>query len=236
VHEKIKPEWLEFINNSKLEEILNKVQIDKKINKIYPYPCKVLESLCYFNPRDTKLIIIGQDPYINYETHNNEIIPQACGLSFSVPKKHKKIPPSLQNIIKELKNSIDDYEIPKHGSLIKWVKYEKILLLNSALTVIHGKSNSQQAYWESFTNDLIKWISDTNQNIIYLLMGRSAQNKEKFINSYNNHKIFKVVHPSPLSAYKGFFGCDVFKDINEYLIEKNKEPIRWSSDKQINIE
>jgi uracil-DNA glycosylase len=169
---------------------------------------------------------MGQDPYIGYEIINNIKIPQACGLSFSVPKSHKKIPPSLQNIFKEIKNCYPDYEIPKHGSLKRWVKKEKILLLNAALTVIEGKSNSHAELWTSFTDKLIKYISEKNNKTIFLLMGNFAIKKEYLIDT-KKHKVFRTVHPSPLSANRGFFGCNIFKIINEYLIENNQEPINW---------
>lgn len=148
------------------------------------------------------------------------------GLSFSVPKKHKKIPPSLQNIFKEIKNSYSDFNIPKHGLLKRWARAEKILLLNSALTVTAGKSNSHADIWAKFTDKIIKFISDKNPECVFLLMGAFAQKKADLVDT-KKHKIFKTVHPSPLSAYNGFFGCQVFKKINDYLKENDKEPINW---------
>ena len=171
-------------------------------------------------------MLLGQDPYINSEIIDKKKIPQACGLSFSVPKTHKKIPPSLQNIFKEIKNCYPGYIIPKDGSLIRWVKEENILLLNSALTVIEGKSNSHSLLWSDFTNKLIKFVSDKNEKTIFLLMGSFAINKSSLID-ITKHKIFTCKHPSPLSAYKGFFGSNIFKKINDYLIENNIEIINW---------
>jgi len=219
---KIHSGWLSFIEDNKeeLEEILSKIYFDDKI--IYPNKKDIFRTLFYFDVKDTKLVILGQDPYIN--EYND--IPQAHGLSFSVPKSHKKIPPSLQNIFKEIKNCYPDYNIPKHGSLKRWVKKEKIVLLNSALTVVKGESNSHQHLWNGYTDKLIKFISNTNDKTIFLLMGNFAINKNKLIDT-NKHKIFTCKHPSPLSAYSGFFGSNIFKNINDYLEECDKEKIRW---------
>ena len=153
-------------------------------------------------------------------------IPQACGLSFSVPQSHKKIPPSLLNIYKEIKNCYPNVEIPINGSLEKWVTNEKILLLNSALTVEACKSNSHKLLWSKWTDKLLKFINDINDNTIFLLMSNFAINKSILIDE-NKHKIFTTVHPSPLSAFKGFIGCNVFKLINDYLKQNNKEEIKW---------
>jgi len=222
---KVDKGWLPFFENNKndLTEILSKIEFN---DLIYPNKEKIFKALFYFPPEEIKLFIMGQDPYIGYEINNNIKIPQACGLSFSVPKSHKKIPPSLQNIFKEIKNCYPDYEIPKHGSLKRWVKKEKILLLNTALTVIEAKSNSHAELWSSFTDKLIKYISEKNNKTIFLLMGNFAIKKEYLIDS-NKHKIFKIVHPSPLSANRGFFGCNIFKIINDYLVENNLDPIIW---------
>jgi uracil-DNA glycosylase len=219
--------WLDFFNNpttlNKLNSILKVVNNETK--NVFPLPNRVLRTFNYFHPKDTKLVVIGQDPYINFETIDDKIVPQACGMSFSVPRSYKVIPPSLKNIFIELKNSVPNYKKPDHGSLLKWVKNENTLLLNSALTVTEGKSNSHQTLWQDFTDDLIKWLSDNNDSTVFLLMGRHAQNKSVLIDS--KHKIFKTVHPSPLSASKGFFGCNVFNEINEYYESIGTDPIHW---------
>ena len=219
---KINPGWNKFIeaNKKELEEIITLLNSDS--NVIYPREKDIFRSLFYFPPSEIKLVILGQDPYINEE--NN--IPQACGLSFSVPSSHKKIPPSLQNIFKEIKNNYPDYMIPENGSLKKWVKNEKILLLNATLTVIKGKSNSHMNIWKNYTDKMIKYISETNDKTIFLLMGNFAIGKGKLIDS-NKHKIFTTKHPSPLSAYSGFFGSNIFKQINDYLEENNVDTIKW---------
>jgi uracil-DNA glycosylase len=222
----INKDWLPFFdeNMSELTEIINKVNYSN--NSIFPNKQDIFKSLFYFSPYDIKCVILGQDPYISSEIHNNIKVPQACGLSFSVPEFHKKIPPSLKNIYKELKLEYPDYNIPNHGSLERWVKDEKILLLNSALTVKEGESNSHAHLWEKFTDKLIKWISEKNNSTIFLLMGNFAIKKSILVDA-KKHKIFSCVHPSPLSASRGFFGSNIFININNYLIENKKEPINW---------
>lgn len=222
--------WLPFFEENKLELMKILETVYSNNDTIYPKQKDIFKTLFYFPPNDTKLVILGQDPYIGEENG----IPQAHGLAFSVPKSHKKIPPSLKNIFKEIKNSYPEYNVPTHGCLKRWVKKEKIILLNCALTVIKGKSNSMICIWEQFTDKLIKYISDTNEGTIFLLMGNFAINKmlqsklqSKGIIDKNKHKIFTTKHPSPLSAYAGFFGCNVFKNINEYLEENNNSIINW---------
>jgi uracil-DNA glycosylase len=174
--------WKSFIdeNKDKIEIILNKVYEDKKLT-IYPKKEDIFKTLFYFPPEEIKLVLLGQDCYHGFEILDDNKIPQACGLAFSVSKKIKKIPPSLQNIYKELKNCVDDFIIPKHGSLKRWIKEEKILLLNSALTVIEKTPNSHATLWMQLTDDLIKFISEKNNKTIFLLLGAFAQKKETLI-------------------------------------------------------
>jgi uracil-DNA glycosylase len=220
ITKRIKSEWMPFFNDNK--EHLDNILIElNNCDKIYPNKKDIFRALYYHNPKDITLLILGQDPYISEE--NN--IPQAMGLSFSVPKSHK-IPPSLVNIFKEIKSCYPNYIIPKHGFLKRWALTENILLLNSALTVLPKKSNSHSSLWQDFTDKLIKWFQDNNDNCIFLLMGNFAKNKSKLIDS-NKHKIFTTIHPSPLSAYNGFFGCNIFKEINVYLLSINKKEINW---------
>ena len=226
---RVHPEWLNFFELNKDELILILNQVNKDISDgktIFPLPKDLLRTIYYFGPKDTKLVILGQDPYINSEICSGKKVPQACGMSFGVPKAHKKIPPSLKNIFKEIKNCYPDYTIPNHGFLKRWIKHENILLLNSALTVIESKSNSHQKLWSNFTDKLIKYISEINPSTIFLLMGNFAIEKSKLIDT-DKHKIFTTVHPSPLSAHNGFFGSLVFLKINNYLADKNILPIEW---------
>jgi uracil-DNA glycosylase len=154
---------------------------------------------------DIKILLLGQDPY-----HQPN---QAHGLSFSVPNTIK-IPPSLRNIFKEISN-----EYPKrkynftHGNLEKWFYREKIFLLNSALTVEYNKPSSHLKIWENFTDSVIEEISKKNKNCVFVLLGNYAKSKEKFIT--NKSYIITCSHPSPLSAYRGFFGSNIFLKIEE---------------------
>jgi uracil-DNA glycosylase len=226
---RVHPEWLDFFNDNRkeLESILEQVNKDIDDNKtIFPQAKHIFRTLFYFGLTDTKLVLLGQDPYINSEIHQNQKIAQACGMSFGVPKIHKKIPPSLKNIFKEIKSCYPQSIIPSHGFLKRWVRQEHILLLNSALTVIEGKSNSHQHLWSEFTDKLIQYISKNSPHTVFLLMGNFAIGKSKLID-ITKHKIFTTIHPSPLSAFNGFFGCEVFLKINKYLETKNITTIRW---------
>jgi uracil-DNA glycosylase len=147
------------------------------------------------------------------------------GLSFSVPEQYKVIPPSLKNIFTELKSDIKCYT-PKNGNLMNWVA-NKVLLLNSSLTVEKGKSGSHIKYWEKFTNYIIKSISDNCENVVFILLGNFAKSKKQFIDG-DRHCIIEGVHPSPLSAYNGFFGSKIFSQTNKYLAEHNISEIDWS--------
>jgi uracil-DNA glycosylase len=215
--------WEPFFeqNKKELTSIISNLEMLKD-KVIYPHRDDIFRTLFYFPPEETKLVILGQDPYINEEDN----VPQACGLSFSIPKCHKKIPPSLKNIYKEIKNCYPEIIIPNHGCIKNWVENEKIILLNSSLTVEKGKSNSHMKLWEKFTDKLIKFISMKAPNAIFLLMGAFAINKTEMCNNMGG-TIFTTVHPSPLSAYRGFFGSMIFKQINDYLISKNISPIKW---------
>lgn len=222
---KIHNDWLPFFENNKilLENILDKVLADE----IYPKKNNIFRVFKYLAPSDIKSVILGQDPYIGYETIDGKDIPQAEGLSFSVPKSHRKIPPSLKNIFKEIKNNYSTFDY-QHGNLKKWVKNEQIFLLNSALTVIPGKSNSHQKIWQDFTDNVIKYISENNKNIVFILMGNNAKSKYDLIDK-KNHIILTSVHPSPLSASRGFFGCHIFKKANDELENKKIKNINWNN-------
>lgn len=237
---KIKNGWLEFINNEKDQEYFKK--IIEKINKdskkyenqlyIFPFPKNVFRAFKYFEPQETKLVLLGQDPYIRYETLNQDqdqdlILPQAMGLSFSVPTKIKKIPPSLQNIFKELKNCYPDFDIPTNGNISRWARKEKILLLNSALSVLEGQSGSHLKIWEKFTDKIIKFISDNCENVVFLLLGNFSIKKSGLIDS-DKHHVITAVHPSPLSACRGFFNSNVFLSVNKKLIESKRKEINWN--------
>ena len=199
-------------------EILKKIEVDLSEGKIiFPPIESVFNSLVLTPFHSIKVVIIGQDPY-----HGEG---EANGLSFSV-NEGIKIPPSLRNIFKELSSDINGFEIPNHGNLEKWAK-QGVLLLNASLTVVKDTANSHSKIgWEKFTNKIIESISNNKENIVFILWGNNAHEKMEFINP-NKHYIIKSVHPSPLSASRGFFGSKPFSKTNEYLIKNNKTPIDW---------
>ena len=165
---------------------------------------------------DTKVVIIGQDPY-----HQPN---QAHGLCFSV-KEGVEIPPSLQNIYKELQNDLGCY-IPNNGTLIPWAK-QGVLLLNAVLTVrAHQAASHRMMGWESFTDNVIFLLSRSPNPIVFLLWGAFAQSKASFITA-PHHLVLKAPHPSPLSAYRGFFGCKHFSKTNAFLSQAGLKPIDW---------
>tara|TARA_B100001093_G_C26860613_1_gene1030050 strand:- start:26671 stop:27345 length:675 start_codon:yes stop_codon:yes gene_type:complete len=197
----------------KLSNILKNYR-EKKI--IYPNEGDVFKAFKLCNYNDLKIVIIGQDPY-----HN---INQAHGLAFSV--KSKKIPPTLSNIIKELRNDVK-IEIPSYGSLESWAK-QGVLLINSILTVEYKKPNSHSNIgWQKFTNNVITKISKNKKGIIFMIWGNHAKNKVKLIDK-SKHHILIAPHPSPLSAYRGFFGCKHFSKSNTILVNQKKKTINWN--------
>ena len=185
---------------------------------IFPPTSMIFRALELVDFYEAKVLILGQDPY-----HD---LGQANGLSFSV-NKEIMIPPSLRNIFLELK---DDLNIPisQHGDLTFWAQ-QKILLLNSVLTVEHGKPNSHKELgWDKLTDQIISQLSKRG-NMIFVLWGKIAQSKIQLINKKTN-KVLSAPHPSPLSAYRGFFGCRHFSKINKILIESGSSKINWKLD------
>ena len=182
---------------------------------IFPPAKDIYNALRITSFSDTKVLILGQDPY-----HEEN---QAHGLAFSV-NKGIQIPPSLLNIYKELNSDLNTY-IPDNGYLIKWAK-QGVLLLNTVLTVEAHKANSHKGKgWEILTDAIISSLNN-KENMVYILWGRNARDKTKLITN-PNHLILESAHPSPLSAYNGFFGSRPFSKTNEYLIRKNLSPIDW---------
>lgn len=170
-----------------------------------------------FTPFDElKVVLLGQDPY-----HESN---QAHGLCFSV-KEGVKNPPSLENIFKELSDDIGA-EKPKSGNLTKWAK-EGVLLMNTSLTVREHYANSHsKCGWSWFTDSVIKMISEEKENVVFILWGGNARSKKDLIDT-RKHLILECAHPSPLSAYNGFFGCRHFSKTNDYLIAHGKTPVDW---------
>ena len=184
---------------------------------VYP-PGKLIFNAfdkCSFD--DTKVVIIGQDPY-----HGAN---QANGLSFSV-NDGVQSPPSLQNIFKEIKDDLD-IPIPRSGNLERWAS-QGVLLLNSTLTVRAGEAGSHQKKgWETFTDAVIKCVSEEKEDVVFMLWGKYAQDKGKIIEEYK-HCVLKAKHPSPMAAnYGGWFGTKHFSQANKYLISKGLSPIQW---------
>ena len=165
---------------------------------------------------DVKVVILGQDPYHNYG--------QAHGLCFSV-KPDVDIPPSLKNIYKELQDDLGCY-IPDNGYLVKWAK-QGVLLLNTVLTVQAHRANSHRGIgWEEFTDAAIRILNRQDRPMVYMLWGRPAREKARMLNN-PRHLILEAAHPSPLSAYNGFFGCRHFSQANAYLENNGLAPIDW---------
>ncbi|PCJ23917.1 MAG: uracil-DNA glycosylase [Flavobacteriales bacterium] len=198
---------------------------EKQKHLVFPHGFDIFNAYNYTPFDKVKIIIIGQDPYHSYETIDNETIPHAHGLCFSVPRKAKKIPPSLKNIFKEIKQDLG-YDIPSHGNLSLWAK-QGVLLLNATLTVrVHEAGSHQKKGWETFTDSTIKRLSEEKNGLIFLLWGKFAQNKESLIDT-EKHFILKAAHPSPFSAHNGFFGCKHFSKTNEILGNNGQEKIDW---------
>ncbi len=184
---------------------------------VYPSMFDIFNSMKYTAYNDVKVVLLGQDPY-----HNEG---QAMGLSFSVPDGIE-VPPSLVNMYKEL-YAETGIPIRKSGNLVGWAK-QGVLLLNTVLTVRAHQANSHKGKgWESFTDGIIKKISDNKEHVVFLLWGGNARSKKPLIDA-NKHLILECAHPSPLSAYNGFFGCGHFVKTNEYLIKHGIMPIDWS--------
>lgn len=183
---------------------------------IYPPMFDIYNAFKLTDYHDVKVVILGQDPY-----HGEG---EAHGLAFSV-KKGITIPPSLRNIYKELQISLGCY-IPNNGYLEKWAR-QGVLLLNTALTVRKDTANSHRNVgWEIFTDKVIKLLNEREKPVIFMLWGSNAKAKSMFINR-NRHVVLTSVHPSPLSASRGFFGCNHFKIANEKLSEFGQTPIDW---------
>lgn len=184
---------------------------------VYPKSADIFNALDHTPFDKVKVVILGQDPY-----HGTG---QAHGLSFSV-QKGIAIPPSLKNIYKELSGDIPGFKVPAHGDLTKWAD-EGVLLLNATLTVrAHEAGSHQGKGWEIFTDTVISKLSEQREGLVFLLWGRYAQNKAELIDG-KKHTVLKAAHPSPFSAYNGFFGCAHFSKTNEILIKEGKSPVDW---------
>lgn len=192
------------------------VKNEYKSSQVFPPPKFIFNAfeLCPFDK--VKVVILGQDPY-----HGKG---QAHGLSFSVPE-NIAVPPSLQNIYKEIKDDVGG-EIPNHGNLESWAR-QGVLLLNATLTVEANKAGSHQGSgWEEFTDAVIKKISEKKEHVVFLLWGNYARAKKELIDQ-KKHLVLEAAHPSPFSAYSGFFGCKHFSKTNKYLKDHGLSEIKW---------
>lgn len=211
--------WDEILKEEFDKEYFNKLQafvLEEYQNKvIYPEFDHIFSALMETPFEKVKVVILGQDPY-----HEKG---QAHGLAFSV-MEGTKMPPSLKNIFKELKEDLN-LDLPSSGCLLPWAK-QGVLLLNTVLSVREGKANSHKGKgWEIFTDHVIELLSERKEPVVFILWGNAAIRKEKLIKSH--HEIISSVHPSPLSANRGFFGSKPFSRTNEVLRRLGKEEIDW---------
>ena len=198
------------------KKLYQTVKNEYNTRQIFPPSGDIFNALHYTPLSDVKAVILGQDPY-----HGDK---QAHGLCFSV-QPGIDIPPSLVNIYKELQDDLGCY-IPDNGYLVKWAK-QGVLMLNTVLTVRAHAANSHRGIgWEQFTDAIIKRLDEENRPIVFLLWGAPAQKKKEMLHN-PNHLILEAPHPSPLSAYRGFFGCRHFSKANQYLTDHGLEPIDW---------
>lgn len=218
-----KNDWQELLEDEfKKDYYLNLRQFliqEYRTKAVYPDKYDIFNALHYTAYQNVKVVILGQDPY-----HGPN---QAHGLSFSV-KPGIQPPPSLMNIYKELKDDVDCY-IPNHGYLKQWAD-QGVLLLNTVLTVLAGQANSHRNMgWEQVTDKIISLLNQREEPIVFILWGSNAQSKTNLITNKNHH-IIKSVHPSPLSACRGFFKSKPFSKTNTILASRGKSPIHWQID------
>ena len=217
----LKNDWLEAVSEEfkkpYQKELYSFVKDEYSKHVVYPPSEDIFNAMHFTALKDVKVLILGQDPY-----HNEH---QAHGLSFSVLPDQKEIPPSLQNIYKELNTDLGCY-IPNNGYLKKWAD-QGVLLLNTVLTVRAHQANSHQKMgWEQFTDAIIRAVNEQDRPVVYMLWGKPAQSKIPMLDN-PKHLILKAPHPSPLSAYRGFFGCKHFSQANEFLETNGVAPIDW---------
>lgn len=213
--------WDDFFKEEEKKDyyknLMNQVNKAYETTTVFPPKDKIFNAFTLTPLENTKVVLLGQDPY-----HG---AGQAQGLAFSTPVEIKN-PPSMRNMLKEIKEDLGQISTCEHGDLTSWAK-DGVLLINAILTVEESKAKSHHKMgWEIFTDNLIKFISANCKDIVFILWGSSAIKKEKIIDS-SKHHILKGVHPSPLSAYRGFFGCKHFSKTNEILKNLGKKEITW---------
>lgn len=214
--------WREAIGAEKaqpyFQQLWQRVQQARQQGQvIYPPSAQVFAALAATEFEQVRVVILGQDPY-----HN---AGQAHGLAFSV-QPHVAIPPSLQNIYQELSQDIAGFQIPAHGCLQAWAD-QGVLLLNTVLTVQAGRAHSHANWgWETFTDAVVRQLNAHRSGLVFLLWGSHAQRKGAHIDR-QRHLVLHAPHPSPLSAYRGFFGCRHFSQANAYLQQQGLRPVDW---------
>lgn len=218
--------WESVFKNAEneIKDVSDLIEEKKEIhrNRILPDNCNLFRAFQMTPIYKVKVVILGQDPF--YTTYGNGL-PLATGMAFSVPRT-APIPPSLKNMFKELKETIPNFKMPKHGDLSSWA-LQGVLLLNACLTVREGEPDCFGQIWEGFLKKVINAILEQNPNTIFVAWGGNAQKTvKKFVGE--RAPILTAAHPSPLSAHRGFFGCKHFFKINELLIEQGSEPIDWN--------
>lgn len=198
------------------QELKQKIDDEYARYTVYPPKKEIFRCLNLTHYEDVKVVILGQDPY--HGPH------QANGLSFSV-RPGVEIPPSLVNIFKECHDDVG-CDVPNNGDLTPWAK-QGVLLLNNVLTVRAHQANSHRFYgWEEFTLNVVKFLNAREKPMVFILWGRNAIEKEKYIDA-SRHLVLKSPHPSPLSAYRGFFGSKPFSKTNAFLVSTGQDPIDW---------
>lgn len=226
----IKPYWQQIIEQEKQQDYY--CQLQKEITKqraqgitVFPEEKDVFNAFKFCDLADVKVVILGQDPYHGVGKGDYCHQPQAHGLAFSVTS-HIKVPPSLVNIYKELNTDIEGFTTPTHGNLTPWAE-QGVLLLNTVLTVQQSKAHSHAKLgWERFTDNIISELNRHNDGCVFILWGAHAQKKGRNIDN-TKHLVLNGPHPSPLSAYRGFFGCKHFSQANNWLASHGKSPIDW---------
>ena len=214
-------DWLDILGGefekSYYRELGQFLESEYALGEVYPLSGEVFNAFRYTAPREIKVVILGQDPYHNIE--------QAHGLCFSVKPEQKKIPPSLVNIYKELSADVSCC-IPNNGYLKHWAD-QGVLLLNTVLTVrAHVANSHQNRGWEIFTDSVLSAVNKFDKPIVYFLWGKPAQGKKTMLTN-SKHLVLQAPHPSPLSAYRGFFGCRHFSKANEFLEAHGESCIDW---------
>lgn len=216
-HESWAPLFSKLFAAPSMKNLSTYVQAERQKHKVFPPSDLVFNAFRQTAMDHVKVVILGQDPY-----HNDG---QAHGLSFSVPRGVIP-PPSLKNIFKELSDDIPGFQIPLHGDLTGWAR-QGVLLLNATLTVRAHEAGSHQGLgWEQFTDQIIATLSKEREHIVFLLWGSYAIRKAALVDP-KKHLVLTAPHPSPLSVYRGFWGCKHFSKANDYLVQHGKEAINW---------